>query len=330
MFAVVLRDKGILIFCFLAAVACHLVFAHVGNNVFSVIPEWHQMHLSNLAPAPLQYRWLSYYLPGLGATLGIPLVTAYLALRLVYLFLAFVVIANITRHWVANPLGSILCVALVALYYAASTQAHLQPSEEPNLLFFSLIIYLVIKEKNIAWLALVMVLGALYKDTIGFTIPFVFLAALCANRSFKKAVVDSAILSLIFVSIYIGLRIYFGTEREYLGGLWQASYNMNYFLSHKLSGSFWAVPSLLPLLMILCNWYKMPVLVRCFVPSLVLFIVGHLLISRIEEFRTYTPLAALTFPVLIAFYLRTTAQSFSHASAEVSPPTEALRYRSDR
>lgn len=321
MFVELIKQRYLIGFCLVLSALCHAVFVHVGADVIKIIPTWHNLHMTNTAPAPLQYRWLSYSIPELMRLLGINLITAYLALRFIYLALAFFFVARLTRYFLSDRLAPVLSVALLALYYAASTQAHLQPSEELNLFLFSLMIYLVITQRRLLWLSVVLVAGGLNKDTIGFLIPFVLLVGIFIRQDIRKAIYDAAVLSVLFIFVYVGLRAYFGTGRDYLGGVWQAKYNLEYFLIHPFTGSLWMIPSLLPFLLAMYQWKKMPVAVKCFMPTVALFILGHLLISRIDEFRTFSALAAVTFPMMIQIYLHSTVTDDGVTTPRLDIPT---------
>jgi hypothetical protein len=197
-------------------------------------------------------------------------------------------------------LAPTVVILALTLYYAASIQPHFQPSEEPNLLIFSLFIWLVFRESRIWLLAIVFAFGVINKDTVGFLVPFLFVYRFFGQKRLADALTQCSLLSVIFLLGYIGLRMYYGTDRPYLGGFWQYSRNLDYLLNAKLEAFMWSLPTVLSLVFIFNRWKAVPVVVQCFVPATVLFIVGHFLISRIDEFRTYTALALLLWPGLIA------------------------------
>lgn len=284
-----------------AAFSCHLVFIHVAANIIHTLPDWHAANISGKAPAPLQFRWLSFYTPEfLIKTLNIGVVKAYLVIRVTCLTLSFYLAAMITRRLVSEPLAPTVVILALTLYYAASIQSHFQPSEEPNLLIFSLFIWLILRESRVWLLAIVFTFGVINKDTVGFLIPFLFVYRFLGQKKLTDALTQCSLLSVIFLLGYIGLRMYYGIDRPYLGGLWQYSRNLDTLLNARLEAFMWSLPTILSLAFIFNRWKEVPVVVRCFVPAAVLFIVGHFLISRIDEFRTYTALALLLWPGIVA------------------------------
>lgn len=290
----------LILLCVLAAGICHMVFVHVAFGIFKDWPGWHAAHINGSAPSPLQFRWLSFFIPELLIKTGLGTASAYLLLRFVGLALGFWFSALIVRQLATQALAPALMVLALALYYAASTQSHFQPSEEPNLFFFSLFIWLVLRGSGIFWLSVVLLFGVLNKDTVGFLIPFVFLYRWLGEKKHSAAITESGILAVVFLAGYVGLRWYFGTGRPYLGGLWQLEYNVHYIFDHPASGLMWLLPSFLPMAHMLSRWRLVPMAIRCFLPPMILFVIGHLLISRVDEFRTYTPLALLMWPGILA------------------------------
>ncbi len=294
--------NDILMIVFLAtvcAIGLNIVFVHVAADVLPELAVWQYVHAANLAPSPLQFRWLSYFLPEIIISSGVDVVTTHLLFRTVYLGIALFFIGLIARRLIDNDMAPIVMICAISFYYAVSTQAHFQFSEEPNIMVYSIFIWLVISNANFLFILSCFVFGALTKDTVGFLIPFYLIYRLRFN-GFKYSILTTSILSSVFLAIYIGLRWYFGADREYLGGLWQYSENLRYIFDRPDKGMMWTLASILPLFFIAINWDRVPFVVKSFVPSAVLFIVGHLLISRVEEFRTYTPLAILLWSGVLA------------------------------
>lgn len=283
-----------------AAFACNLIFSRIGAGLIPGLPNWHKACILGEIAAPLQYRVLSFYLPEFYSKIfSVDIVTAYLSIRFWSLTLSFWFSALTVKKLTSQPLAPVLIVLAIALYYATSTQAHMQPAEEPNLFIFTFFTWLLINGSRIIPLALVFTLGSLNKDTIGFLIPFVFFYRWIYQGDLKYALLDCAILSIIFIAGYFGIRAFYGTNRPYLDDLWQAGKNLNFFTRLPARGSMWMLPSVLPLGYFLIRWKSTPLIVKCFIPSVCLFISGHILISMIDEFRTYTPLALLMWTGII-------------------------------
>ncbi len=282
------------------ALVCHILYSQIAAWEFAKLGKWHSDHMRGGAPAPLQYRWFSFIVPELLASLGVPLKAAYLGLRFLYLAGAMWFIARVARETVKSPLAPAFMILAAGLYYAASTQPFLQPAEEPNLLVFGLFAWLVLRGADVRWLVPVLAIGALNKDTVGFLLPWLFLYRWHVQKLPRLAIRDTLILGATFFLIYGFLRVSVGTQREYLGGFWQVGENLRYIAYDPARGLMWTLPSVLPLAFVLRHWDRTPLWARCFVPSLVLFVLGHWLISRVEEFRTYTPLAIFMWTAVLA------------------------------
>ena len=186
---------------FIAAFACNVIFSRVGANLMPGLPNWHKASLLGEIAAPLQYRLLSFYLPELYSKLfKVDMVNAYMTIRLLSLALSFWLSALTVKKLTSQPLAPVLIVLAIALYYVASTQAHMQPAEEPNLLAFSAFTWLLVSGAGIIPLSVVFTLGTLNKDTVGFLIPFVFFYRWIYEKSMTAAIRDCAILSVIFIA----------------------------------------------------------------------------------------------------------------------------------
>jgi hypothetical protein len=293
-------------FCFFCALVSHLVFVHVGSGILQSLPSWHEAHIANAAPSPLQFRLFSFFFPALLHKFGMGIIDAYLLERFLSLFLAFLVFYNVCVRFGLSALESLMLVSMLCLYYAASTQAHIQPAEEPNLLAFAVVIYLLVATMDdrlrFAILVPVFVLGAFNKDTVGFLIPLILIHQMVNGAGWRRAVGIASGLSILFIAIYVGIRLFYGTDRPYLGGFFQYSENYRFIMQHPVKGLMWLIPSLIPLALILLRWSYAPIIAKCFIPSVIFFLVGHLTISRIEEFRTYTPLALILWPSVMVAY----------------------------
>jgi hypothetical protein len=290
-----LQENIFLLFIsFAAAFICNLIFIRIASSLMPGLPNWHKASMLGEIAAPLQYRLLSFLIPDLYSKLmRVSIVDAYLAIRLISLAISFWFSALTVKKLTSQPLAPTLIILAISFYYAASTQAHLQPAEEPNLLAFSIFIWLLVSGSGIVPLSIIFALGALNKDTVGFLIPFVFLYRWLHQKQLLCAFVDCAVLSVIFFAGYFGVRLYYGTDRPYLGDLWQAGKNLNFLIRMPVRGSMWMLTSLLPMAYLIFNWKKTPLIVKCFMPTVLLFVGGHILISITDEFRTYTPLALM-------------------------------------
>lgn len=291
--------------CVVAAYLCTLVYSHslipTGNDWVS----WHRAHLEGYAPAPLQYRWLSFMAAELISRTGIQVPDSYIVERFIftaislYYFGRAACIANGNHGY--KLFG--FYVMSLALYYSSATLSVMQPSEEINLAFFSVGFFMLMRRVDPLWWPLFIALGALNKDTIGFFIPFIFMYELMSGRCTIKLYVSCALTSIAFISVYLFLRELYGSERAYLGGLWQLGTNMDYLVKHPFDSIGFIIPSVFPLILALILWKKTPIYMKAYIPTIALFTVGHLLISMIQEFRTYSALAVVTLPYMLSLMM---------------------------
>jgi hypothetical protein len=288
-----------------AAYLCTMVYSHslipTGNDWVA----WHRAHVEGYAPAPLQYRWLSFMVAELISRIGIQVPDSYIFERFIFTTTAlyfFGRAASVANRNNSYSLFGFYVVSL-ALYYSAATLSVMQPSEEINLAFFSIGFFMLVKNINQLWWPLFIALGALNKDTIGFFIPFILMYEVMSGRGTIKLYVSCALASIAFISVYLFLREIYGSERAYLGGLMQLSTNMDYFMRHPFDSIGFIIPSILPLILTFIFWRKTPIYMKAYIPTIALFTIGHLLISMIQEFRTYSALAVVTLPYMLSLIM---------------------------
>jgi hypothetical protein len=262
------------------------------SRCFREFAGWHAANMTNHAVAPLQYRVLSYLIPEALSRAGIPIGYAYIIEREVFLVAACYVFFNFCRAWLGT-LDTILATTLLMFFYTMSAFPHIQPSEEINLFAFALGLYFI-REGRFVPLVLTVAVAAFNKETIGFLIPFQF----CWDRRTHPDGVyaRAATLTVTLAVVYVSIRAVLGTNRPYLGEVWQLPYNLGLMATNPALGLMFLLPSLVPALWIFRRREQIDRFFVAFLPSLCLLVVGHLAISRVDEFRTYTPLALMTIP----------------------------------
>jgi len=290
----------VIVFAALLSYMSVFEYYKVAGVVLEQIDLWHAAHINNLAPAPLQYRYLSYAFPDLlSQLLGFSLRTSYLVERYIFIWLSLITFFIFLRAWF-KPYEATIQITLFIVIYNLTIFAHIQPSEEINLFIFILAL-LLIREQKYFYFLIVLFVGALNKDTVVFLIPIFFLYHFLQFGFSKILFLKTLLLIIIFFIIYFGIRYNFGTERDYLGGVWQYDFNKNMLLNLNLLSYNFIIPSFIPFLFIIMSWGKQNALVRAGAITLILFFLGHFLISRLEEFRTFMPMAFITIPGFFVF-----------------------------
>ena len=263
------------------------------DKCFHEFPLWHHAHMTNQASAPLQYRVLSYLIPEALARAGVPIAIAYVLERGAFLVAAGYVFFLFCRAWLGT-LDTIFATTLLMFFYTLSAFPHIQPAEEINLFAFALGLTFI-RAGRFVPLLLTVAIAALNKETIGFLIPFYFLWER-RTRAGVGVYARSAALSVTLAIVYVAIRALLGTNRPYLGGLWQLPYNLHLMVTNPFLGLMFLIPSLGPAIWIFRRREWMDPFFVAFLPSLCMLVAGHLAISRVDEFRTYAPLALMTIP----------------------------------
>jgi len=285
--------------CVVAAYLVTMVYYHVLPSADWVI--WHKVSIDGQGLAPLQYRWLSFMIPELISRVGINITDAYMIERFIFTSVALFFFGK--AACIANGQNGFyffsFYVLSLAVYYAAATLPVIQPSEEINLAFFSVGLFMLVSKVNIFWWPLFIAAGAINKDTVGFFIPYILVYEVMSGREGLKLYISLALSSMAFASVYISLRWLYGTEREYAGGFIQIDHNIRYLVNHPFDSVGFILPSLFALVLSLLLWKKTPRYMKAYIPTIILFTIGHFTISRIDEFRTYSALAVVTIPYML-------------------------------
>ena len=270
------------------------------EKCFHEFPAWHRAHMANQAAAPLQYRVLSYLIPEALHRLGVPIAVAYIAERGVFLVAAGVVFFRFCRIWMGT-VDAVSSLTLLMFFYTLSAFPHIQPSEEINLFAFALGL-LAIRTRRFGLLFTTVTVAALNKETIGFLIPLYLLWEWRTKGPSAPLWLRAGLLSSALALVYVGIRLLLGVDRPYLAGLWQARHNLALLGENPFLGLIFLIPSLGPAIWILRRRRRIDPFFVAFLPSLFLFVAGHFAISRVDEFRTYAPLALVTIPASMLLF----------------------------
>ena len=273
-----------------------VTYSKIAHEVLGGLGQWHRTHLEGRAPAPLQYRVASFLIPELlmRAT-GMGAIKAYLTERFAFTFLFTWALLQLSREWF--PVRTALLIAtLFILFYDLAAFPHIQPSEEPNIFLFACAMGCILRQQFLRLCGVVLA-GALTKSTIIFVVPIYFF-----HQWFTKHRLDSGdllraiVLTALIVPVLLVIERHYGTEREYLGGFWQWQDNLSSLARGKVSAYNFILVSVVPATLVFCSWRRQPPLMRAVALTTIPFVLGHFLVSRTEEFRTYMPLALAGFP----------------------------------
>ncbi len=273
-----------------------IAYIQAAASIFNTWNDWHLDNLHNLAPSPLQYRVLSFLFPHLLAKLfHINIVNAYLWERFFFLFLVGYFLFGFARQWFQVE-RSALVVVLFFLFYNLTARPHIQPAEEPNIFYF-LLAFMLMERSRFWWLLFVCILGAATKQTIVFIVPIYLVYQVLETRRLGwRDVLRTALLTIVIAVVQLGILAYYGSDRPYLGQFWQYEYNLKQLTSGVWPAYNFLFVSLIPMVFIFFSWKKQPTIIQAVALIIPFFTAGHFLISRVEEFRTFMPLALVTLP----------------------------------
>jgi len=253
---------------------------------------WHQSHIDGMAPAPLQFRVLSFMIPEFFSHLiHAPIKYIYLAEKFTFTWLSFLLYYYFAKQYLPKHMAIIL-ITVFSLIYNLTILAHFQPAEEINLFLFILAFFTITKQRTDLFLLIIFV-AIFNKSTTVFLIPIYFLYHYLNAMPLKRNILNATLATIILFSVYFAIRLWYGLDREYWGGLWQYGYNFNELIKIHLYSYHFLFITFIPLYFILKSWHIQPNIVKSVAIMFPLFFIGHFLISRLEEFRTFLPIGTI-------------------------------------
>lgn len=275
-------------------------YAKVAGGIFAGWDVWHYVNMTGQAPSPLQQRVLSFLIPeALHQGLGLSILNSYLLERFAFLTLAGGAMFILAARFVSTE-KSLTALILFFMFYNLSSLAHIQPAEEINIFIFALC-FLLIDSKRFGMLLLTAAIGATAKITIIFIVPIYFIFCLLTRRPLARTLLETSVLAGVIIAITAGIALHYPEPRDYLGGFWQYSYNTQQIFNLAPQNLPFIFVSLVPMICIFYSWQKQPVIIQATALVCPLFVIGHYLISRVEEFRTFMPLAVALLIGLLIF-----------------------------
>lgn len=275
-------------------------YTKVAGGIFSAWDGWHYANMTGQAPSPLQQRVLSFLIPeALHQGLGLSILHSYLLERFAFLALAGGAMFMLAARFVSTE-KSLTALILFFMFYNLSSLAHIQPAEEINIFIFALC-FLLIDSKRFGLLLLTAAVGATIKTTIIFIAPIYFIFCLLTRRSLVRTLLETSVLAGVIIAIAAGIAQHYSEPRDYLGGFWQYTYNTQQIFNLAPQNLPFILVSLVPMACIFYSWQKQPAIIQATALVCPLFVIGHYLISRVEEFRTFMPLAVALLIGLLIF-----------------------------
>lgn len=287
-------------------------YAKVAGSIFAAWDGWHYANMTGQAPSPLQQRVLSFLIPeALHQGLGLSILHSYLLERFAFLVLAGGAMFMLAVRFVSTE-KSLTALILFFMFYNLSSLAHIQPAEEINIFIFALC-FLLIDSKRFGLLLLAAAVGATAKITIIFIAPIYFIFCLLTRRPFARTLLETSVLASVIIAIAAGIAQRYSEPRDYLGGFWQYTYNNQQLANLQPQNLPFILVSLVPMACIFYSWRKQPAIIQATALACPLFVIGHYLISRVEEFRTFMPLAVTLLIGLLIFSSQLLQAKITHS-----------------
>jgi hypothetical protein len=273
-------------------------------NVLAVVKD-HFDVIGGNALAPTQYRLAPYFLAQwvLNLTVAwgasndsITLLKVYLAIQIVVMAAAYYLLLVLLTKWF-DPARALLGLCfMVAVNPLAEYQYFHQPGDCWSLLFF-LLGYLAMASGRDGWLALILLAGTPFRETIALLIP-AYVALRWGRKSLTRLIPWTLLFILAFLIPFAAIRLHYHQLANYVTthpGAENVSFPL-YNLTH-IDG--WLVLFLYFNILwpaIFLKWRSLPVFFRRVSIILPLFFASIFLWGRFAEGRLYLPILPLFLP----------------------------------
>jgi hypothetical protein len=257
-----------------------------------------QSVLKGQAPAPIQYRILTYHIGAILQQFGVSFFSTFIILRAIFTFLGLVVFHLYLREWFdfsGAIVGTTFVAALLPFTIAGRDIPgyYMQPADPLNFLLFTLGL-LALKRKADAYLFLILFFGMLNRETVILLIP-AYVLTNWGKINPLELLFKTIVFSVVAFGIYVGMRAYYAAyygPREYEAEFWMYRQNIHYWQSFiypfALFGGLWVLS--------FADWRNKPTFLVRLLPIVPVFILLHFLIAIPEEVRLFMPLASIILP----------------------------------
>lgn len=239
---------------------------------------------------PLRYRPLSFWMTEvLCRASGVPYLLVDFYLRMLFLFFCALALDGYLRRWL-DPVATVLgVVVLFALMPAVYWRGYHKLYDFTNLLVF-IAGYWLIRERRDGWLAALLAVGMLNRETPVMLVVVYFLVR-WGQMPRRRLLLRTAALGLLSMGIYVGLRLAYGYERWYhWDELWENPVDPRTYIHLLLFfGPFWVLAFL--------DWKRKPRFLRRAMLMAPVFFAIHFVVGYVREVRLFLPLLPLFIPL---------------------------------
>jgi len=279
---------------FVAAAAVtmiHVKAVDLPNRDFQA--RWHQSVIDGRAPAPDQYRLLTFALAeGLRRLSGADLIEVYAALRLAFTSAAFFVLYRYLRQWFFSSLAAAGVLIVASALPVTFFGYRMQVTDPAQFLFF-LLAFRALQTDRPVWLYVLAPLAAANRETALLVIPFC-IAAWWKNVRPATILVRTAAVTALMLAVLVPIHLAYGAHQPY-APLFALRNNLSTFRTIIFPG-------------ILLGWMLVPafagldrkptILRRWLVPAGI-FVGVHLVLARLDEARLLLPVVPVVLPLAL-------------------------------
>lgn len=274
-----------------ATTLIHVKAVDLPNRNFQT--DWHQSVIDGHAPAPDQYRILTFSVAeGLRRVTGADLIAVYAFLRFVLTVAALVVLYRYLRFWFPASLSAAGILLVGAMLPVTFFGYRMQVTDPFQFLMFALA-FRALQVNSPNRLYIIAPLAAANRESAIFMIPFC-IAAWYGTVPGRVVALRSVGLTLAMLSVLAPIHLLYGEH---------GPYSPVFTLMANLSS-----PRSLIFPALLFGWLSAvafmdikskPAILRRFLWPTAIFVIVHLVIARIDEARLLLPLVPVVLPLAL-------------------------------
>jgi len=257
----------------------------------------HKMVITGIAPKPVQYRILTYYIvEGAHRITGMAIWRLDLVLRFIFTSLALIFMFKFLRRWfdfAVSAMGPLIILAVLPVTYIDYIH---QPHDIPNL-FFTILALGFIRDKKEAWMILLIPIAMLNRESFIFVIWAWFFYNY-DRLPFKLLLTEFTLLALIALAIYFTLPYYYGPRLNHVDMI-QLKNNLNPGMMFKWLSRLVAFVG--PLVVASFVRFKSkPLFLRRSMGYVAVFMIANFIVGKYQETRLFLPILPVLIPLGLA------------------------------
>lgn len=274
-----------------AATMIHVKSVDLPNREFQV--KWHASVIEGHAPAPDQYRVLTFWAAeGIRRATGADLIVIYALLRLALTAAALVALYGYLRYWFSPSLSSMGVLLVGAALPVTFFGYKMQVTDPAQFLFFALA-FRALQTNSLRTLYLIAPIAAANRETALFMIPF-SIAVWWGTVPMMTIIKRSMGLGAAMLIVLAPIHLYYGNHDPYTP-VFTLMLNLTrpgtLLYPGLLFGWLWFAA--------FTNLRSKPEFLRRLLLPAGLFFIAHFMVAQLEEVRLLLPLAPVILPLAL-------------------------------